>query len=108
MDNCFHGGRQVYPEKGAGKPLIEACRPCLAFRLQPCLSFYRAVISFQILYEETHLYMLVVVQEVEDFAELRDVLSPTELLEMLASAHKPSYVSWRISTILARCSISQS
>ena len=33
--------------------------------------------------------------------ELNDVLSPTELLEMLAAAHKPSYVSWRLSTYLA-------
>lgn len=40
-------------------------------------------------------------QEVEDFAELNDVLSQTELMEMLAAAHKPSYVSWRLSTLLA-------
>ena len=33
--------------------------------------------------------------------ELSDVLSPTELLEMLAATHKPSYVSWRLSTYLA-------
>ena len=33
--------------------------------------------------------------------ELNDVLSPTELQEMLAAAHKPSYVSWRLSTYLA-------
>lgn len=43
-------------------------------------------------------------QEVDDYEELKDVLSPTELLEMLASAHKPSYVSWRLSTILAKSS----
>jgi hypothetical protein len=40
-------------------------------------------------------------QEVEDFAELNDVLSQTEVLEMLAAAHKPSYVSWRLSTLLS-------
>lgn len=40
-------------------------------------------------------------QELEDYEELEDVLTPHELVEMLSSAHKPSYVSWRISTYLA-------
>lgn len=40
-------------------------------------------------------------QEIEHFAEVADLLSEEELLEMMAAAHKPSYVSWRISSHLA-------
>lgn len=40
-------------------------------------------------------------QEIEHFAEVTDLLSEEELLEMMAAAHKPSYISWRISSYIA-------
>ena len=40
-------------------------------------------------------------QEIEHFAEISDLLTEEELLEMMSAAHKPSYVSLRISSHIA-------